>query len=182
MGTANGATAGITLTDNQIGCDSGATGTGLAIFDGAVSYDGTNNGPNNCLYGTAIIPGDSQNVNGEFMGAVGDSDVINDLLIAPTQTGGTFGGTVNFLNFTRAWASAVNNPAQPAGGTQSVSINCPANTFCSEITMNGMTVHDGQGQTVPIVNLTRGPGGPISLNLVNSTICTFGTPGPMKLH
>jgi hypothetical protein len=49
MGTTNGAIAGITLHDNQIGCDVGATGTGLAIFDGAVSYDGTNNGPSNCL-------------------------------------------------------------------------------------------------------------------------------------
>ncbi len=167
MGTTFGATAGITMIDNQIGCDSGATGTGLALFDGAVIVDGTNNGPNNCVVGTAIIPGNLQNINGQFTGVMGDSDVVNDLKIAPVETGGVlFGGTVNFLNFTAAWAASVTNAT-------SVLINCPANTYCGEITFNGLTAHGGDGQTLPIVDITRGAGGPFNLSLVNSTICAF---------
>lgn len=171
MGTTNGATAGITMIDNQIGCDVGPTGTALAIFDGAVVVDGTTNGPGNCVVGTAIIPGNLQNVNGEFRGVMGDSNTVHDLLIAPTETGGSvFGGTVNFLNFTQAWAASVTN-------TTSVAIDCPANTLCSDIIFNGLTAHGGAGELVPIVDIARDAGGPFNLTITNSTICSFGGAG-----
>jgi hypothetical protein len=171
LGTTNGATVGHTYIDNQIGCDSGVNGIGFAFFDGAVVVDGTTNGPNNCQIGTAIIPGNLQNVNGEFRGVMGDANTLHDLQIAPVETGGVlFGGTVNFLNFTQAWASSV-------GNVNSVAIDCPANTLCSEIIFNGLTAHGGPGQTVPIVDIARDAGGPFNLTLSNSTICSFGGAG-----
>jgi hypothetical protein len=118
-----------------------------------------------------------QNVNGEFMGVVGDSDVNQDLFIQPTWSGGSNpGGVINFLNFTRVWAAAISNAAAPTGGT-SVLINCPANTLCSEITFNGLTAHGGANQTSPIININRNAGGPINLTIANSTICSFGGSG-----
>jgi hypothetical protein len=176
QGTTGGLTAGITMRDNQIGCDVGVAGVGLAIFDGAVTVDGTTNGPNNCAYGTAIIPGNLQNVGGQFTGVMGDSDSVNDLLIAPTETGGVlFGGTVNFLEFDNAWAAAATPRSVPS--TISVLVNCPANTLCSQILFNGLTAHGSDQQTAPIVDFERGAGGPISLTLSNSQICSFGAAG-----
>lgn len=169
MGTINGATAGITMTDNQIGCDTGATGTGMAIFDGAVIVDGTNNGPNNCLIGTLIAPGTNQNANGQFSGVMGDSDVNNDLKIAPTST-----GVINFLNFTRVWAAAAGASLTTA---TSVAIDCPGSTLCSEIIFDGLTAHGTVNQTTPIIDIARDAGGPRRLTIANSTICSFGGAG-----
>jgi hypothetical protein len=53
-------TVGITVTDNDIVCKttiSGANAYGIVIYERAIWYDGTENGPEGCHIGTAVIPG-----------------------------------------------------------------------------------------------------------------------------
>ena len=53
-------TVRITVTDNDIVCKttiSGANAYGIVIYERAIWYDGTENGPEGCHIGTAVIPG-----------------------------------------------------------------------------------------------------------------------------
>jgi hypothetical protein len=175
--TANAATVGITVTDNAIVCNSAdstsvTNGVGIALFDGAVYYDGTQNGPEGCNIGTRIAPGtlSGQSQNAEFNGdgVFGDQSRTHDLLIQPGA-----GGVIDFLTIggKGPWASAT-------GNVNSVLIDCSASgASCQEFTFSGLQAHGGNGLTQPIVDIEGAAGGPYDLTIVGSNFCEFGTPG-----
>jgi len=162
--TSGGVTAGITLNNNVVGCDAGynTNGIGIAFFDGAISYNGTGNGPNNCYIGFEIIPGsvggNGQNVNGHFTGVLGDSsgthytgsNTPHELYINTT----TSNADIEWLYFANVWASGVLNTDQP------VYISNDAGGSCDQISFNGLISHGANtngstsaNQTVPIVGI-----------------------------
>ncbi len=76
LNTANAATPGTMLTDNAIVCKSNnsvsqANGIGIELLDGAVWYDGTQNGPEACNVGIKIDPG-TVSANGQHVELNGD--------------------------------------------------------------------------------------------------------------
>ena len=172
--TAGAATVGNTISDNVILCNnaaSKASGIGVALFDGAISYDGTQNGPEACNIGTEIVPGtvSGQSQNAEFNGdgTFGDQSATHDLLIQP-QTG----GTIDFLTIggKGPWAAATSN-------VNSVLIDCAATgSSCQEFSLNGLQVHGGSGQAQPVVDVEAGVGGPYDLTITGSNFCSFGLP------
>lgn len=173
--TAGAATVGNTLLDNNINCintTSRASGTGIALYDGSIWYDGTENGPLFCNVGFLVAPGTvssvAQSATLNADGVFGDQSGTHDLWIKPTT-----GGVVNFVTVggKGPWAAATSN-------VTSVLIDCTAaSSSCEEFNFTGLTVHGGAGQTVPIFSVVAGVGGPYDLSIVGSNICEFGTPG-----
>lgn len=170
--TAVAATSGNTYWDNTIGCintTSKASGIGFALYDGDIDYKGTNNGPEGCNIGFLVAPGTvsgaSQNVGGQFEGALGDQSATHDLLLQPT----TALGTVDFWNCNNCWAGAT-------GNVNSILISGSAGGSMQEITFNNLNVHGGAGQAQPIVSIVGGAQGPYDLSIIGSNICEFGTP------
>jgi hypothetical protein len=148
LGTTGGATVGITLDNNAIGCDH-LTGIGFAFFDGAVKWDGTTVGPNNCYINSEIVPGANQNVNGEFHGVLGDSAGSHggtnpmELYIEPQSAS----ATINWLLFKGIWAGGV------ASGDTEVYLGNRYGGGCSNIQFDGMRAHSAPSQTDPIVDI-----------------------------
>ena len=165
VGAANA--AGITWYDNVIGCDSGQTGsTGFAMFDGAITWDGANVGPNNCYINFAIIPGANQNVNGYLTHEVGDSAGTHggtnphDLLIQPTASS----AIINFLTIHDAWMSGV----MPTDNE--VLISNPNGAQISNVNVRGSTIHSAANQQgTPIVDIEGG----FLQNWTGNTICAW---------
>lgn len=145
-----GATAGITLENNRIACTaSGAGGVGFAFYDGAVKWDGTNEGPSNCYINTEIIPGANQIVNGQFYGVMGNSAGTHgggaspmELYIEPQSST----GTINWLNFANIWASSVE------AADTSIYIGNKNGGNCANIAFTGSAIH-GYGAQTNIVNI-----------------------------
>lgn len=169
-------TSGNNYYDNAILCAnsvSKANGIGFELSDGAVNYEGTDNGPEACHIGMLLNPGSissqNQNVGLRAHGVLGDQSGLYGLEIAPTVNG-SVGGTVQFVSFDAAWAASTGNQT-------AIYMSCPANTNCNHITFNNLIAHGGTGQTVPIVNIQQLQGGPNDFSLLNSTICSAGTPG-----
>jgi hypothetical protein len=150
LGTTGGATVGITLENNVIGCDSSSPpGIGFAFFDGAVKWDGTTLGPNNCYINSEIVPGANQNVNGAFRGVLGDSAGSHggtnpmELYIEPQSST----GVIEWLSFVDTWtAGTVASDTQIYVGNKNAG-------GCSNIKFLGVTVHSGPSQTNPMVNI-----------------------------
>jgi hypothetical protein len=148
-GTIHGETAGITLTDNRISCvDPSTTAVGFALFDGAVKWDGTNIGPNNCPINSEIVPGVNQDVNGQFTGTMGDSAGTHggsspkELYIEPQDVS----ATINWLEFSNIWVSSV----QP--NDTDVYIGNSHGASCANIGFTGGAFH-GYGNQTNVINI-----------------------------
>ncbi|CAB3784268.1 hypothetical protein [Pararobbsia alpina] len=171
-------TTGNNYYDNAILCinsTSQANGIGFLLADGAVNYEGTDNGPLGCHIGMALIPGSisgqNQNVGLRAHGVLGDQSGLYGLEIAPyVPSGASVGGAVQFVSFDAAWAASTSNQT-------AIYASCPANTSCNHITFNNIIAHGGSGQTVPIMNVQQGQGGPNDFSIVNSTLCSTGAAG-----
>jgi hypothetical protein len=173
--TAGAETVGISLIDNPIVCinaGSKATGIGVALFDGAVWYDGTQNGPLSCNIGVKIAPGLASGhvQNAEFNGdgVFGDQSTTHDLLVQPTAS-----GVIDFLTLggKAPWASAT-------GNVNSVLVDCSAaSASCEEFNFNGLVAHGGTAQSGPVVDIeATTTGGPYDLTIGGgSDFCSFGT-------
>jgi hypothetical protein len=153
-GTTGGISANETVENNRIGCDAGASGTGIgfAMFDGSVNYDGTNVGPSNCAKGTEVVPGASQNVNGFFKGVYGDSSGTHnggaqayELYIKPQAAS----GVIEWAQFIGGWAGAVVNTSIPI---YVAAYDAAHNSNCSNLKFVGVTAHsDDNAGTAPAV-------------------------------
>ncbi len=163
--TAGAETVGITAIDNAIGCinaTSKASGIGVALYDGALWYDGTQNGPEGCNIGTAIIPGSVsghvQEAQIDAKGVLGDQSATHDLLIQPSNSS----GYISFGSFDNAWA----------GGTSAtdneVLISVANGGTITNVAFNGGTYHSATNQTVPVFDVEGGSGG----GIVNLTLNT----------
>jgi hypothetical protein len=164
----NGSTGNTVIRDNVIYCAHPAgNAIGLAIYDGAaVMYYGGENGPYDCKYGTAIIPGASQLVLGNFMGVIGDSSGSNDLLIQPASST----GTAEYLNFTNAWVGGVTARDVP------VLINAHGGAV-RDIFFNGLVAHSGGNGSRRIIYVENG----VNITITGSHIVADGggtTAGP----
>lgn len=170
--TAGASTVGNTLWDNAIMCGlgGGVRGIGIALYDGAIWYDGTQNGPLGCAIGTLVAPGTvsgtSQNAELNADGVFGDQSLTHDLQIKPTGT-----GTVDFVTIggKGPWAGATSN-------YNSVLIDCTgASVSCQEFNFTGMVAHGGTGEAQPVFDVEAGAGGPYDLSITGSDICQFGS-------
>jgi hypothetical protein len=174
--TASATEAGVTLRDNAVVCGAfGLTGglAGVAVWDGDVTYDGTQNGPvGPCSYGLMITPssvgGVAQFVGGTFRGQLGDQQTIAGLYIKPGNL-----GHIDYLSVEdQAWAAARTS----SGTAVSVVIDCTTTgSACNEISIVGLVSHAGSGTTA-IVQVNAGYGGPDDFTLSNSTLCSAATP------
>ncbi|CAM6053265.1 unnamed protein product [Sphagnum tenellum] len=175
--TANATTVGITYIDNVINCGvNGASkaNVGFALFDGGITYDGTNNGPEGCQIGFSVAPGAISNGSGGYVaqnaqlvarGVFGDQSTTHDLWIAPTATGGV-GGIVDFIQSDGSWAA----------GVYPVLIDCSTSgVSCQEFTFNDPVFHTLNGSTYGMY-VQGGAGGPYDLSITSGTICSFETP------
>ena len=180
--TAGATTVGISYIDNVIICGiNGATHgiAGFALFDGGITYDGTNNGPEGCAVGFLIAPSSVSNGVGGYVaqnaqlvarGVLGDQSVADELLIKPNATGGV-GGVVDFIQCDGCWVGATSTD-------QPVSIDCTiANTSCQEITFSDIVAHSGSGYTGDVFGIYGGSGGPYDVSIIGGTICSFGNAG-----
>jgi hypothetical protein len=167
-------TVGITVTDNDIACKtttSKANAYGVVIYEGAIWYDGTENGPEGCHIGTAVIPGriggHSQSVALNGDGVFGDQSGAYNLLIQPTT-----GGQVNVVTIggKGPWAnSTANVPNVLIDGTHAATIQ--------QIIINGLFAGGGNGNTGPVVDIEGGANGPYNVLINNSIICQQGIAG-----
>jgi hypothetical protein len=173
-GTVGGpATVGITVWDNDIVCGKGGLSrghAGIAVYEGAIWYDGSENGPEGCNIGTLVAPGvisgHQQSVEFHGDGVFGDQSPKHDLLIKPQ------GGFVSFVSIggKHPWANAT-------GDVNSVLVDCTVSgSSCQNFTFGGFTVHGGSGQSRPIFDVEGGGGGPYLLSITGSDICQQGTP------
>jgi hypothetical protein len=148
--TSGSATVGITVRDNAIGCinsTSKATGVGVALYDGGIWYDGTQNGPEGCHIGIAVRPGtaggSSQKAQLDATGVLGDQSGSHDLLIEPL----TSLGNASYFDCNNCWA----------GGTTTVDnevlIDNPNGGVIYNLTFRGGTFHSGVNQTVPVIDV-----------------------------
>jgi hypothetical protein len=167
-------TVGITVTDNDIVCKtttSRANAYGVVIYEGAVWYDGTQNGPEGCHIGTAVIPGTvgghSQSVELNGDGVFGDQSGAYNLLIRPTT-----GGQVNVVTIggRGPWANSTTN-------VPSVLIDGAHAATMQQIIINGLFAGGGNGNTGPVVDIEGGANGPYNVLINNSIICQQGTAG-----
>ena len=167
---------GITWYDNRIGCSdaTNTTGVGFALFDGALTWDGANIGPNNCYINFAVIPGANQNINGFITHEVGDSAGTHggtnphELLIQPTASS----AVISFLTFHDAWMGGV----EP--NDNELLISNPNGAQISNLNFEGNMIHSAPNQQgTPIVDIEGG----FLQNWTGNTICawnpTFGTGG-----
>ncbi|MBV9377665.1 MAG: hypothetical protein JO320_21880, partial [Alphaproteobacteria bacterium] len=83
-------TVGITVSDNDIVCKtkiSKSQGIGVALYEGAIWYDGTQNGPEGCHIGTLVAPGvisgQQQAAQFDGDGVLGDQSGLYDFLVRP---------------------------------------------------------------------------------------------------
>jgi hypothetical protein len=167
-------TVGITVTDNDIVCKtttSRANAYGVVIYEGAIWYDGTENGPEGCHIGTAVIPGrvggHSQSVELNGDGVFGDQSGAYNLLIQPTT-----GGQVNVVTIggKGPWANSTTNvPNVLIDGTQAATMQ--------QIIINGLFAGGGNGNTGPVVDIEGGANGPYNVLINNSIICQQGIAG-----
>jgi hypothetical protein len=169
--TNNAQTVGTTVNDNAIVCGSAGTirGIGIAIFDGAIAYDGTQNGPLGCTIGIELVPGANQYASFVGRGALGDQSVTHDFLLAPSAAS----AKVAFVQCDSCWASATSSYNET-----SISLDASAGGAIEEITFNNLVAHGGNGQTLPIISIVDGGVGAVySFSLVNSTLCGFASSG-----
>ena len=167
-------TVGITVTDNDIVCKtttSRANAYGVVIYEGAIWYDGTENGPEGCHIGTAVIPGrvggHSQSVELNADGVFGDQSGAYNLLIQPTT-----GGQVNVVTIggKGPWANSTTNvPNVLIDGTHAATMQ--------QIIINGLFAGGGNGNTGPVVDIEGGANGPYNVLINNSIICQQGVAG-----
>lgn len=177
--TSGASTPGNTYWDNIINCSSntGLTpvkGTGFAVYDGGVDYNGSTNGPEGCNIGFLVAPGlaggNQQIAQVVGKGVLGDQSITHDFVIQPTGNG-TNGGVVLFLQMDGAWAGST-------GTEVPAYINCTnVGSACSDIQFNDFIVHGGGGNTGPVMDIEGGASGPFNLSITGSDICQFGTPG-----
>jgi hypothetical protein len=169
--TASAASSGNTYWDNSIVCDSAASrsrGTGFALYDGDIDYNGTTNGPESCYIGFLVAPGDvggqPQNVGGNFAGVLGDQSGLYDFVMQPR----TPRGVVDFFECINCWAAAT-------GDSSSILIDGATNGgSLQELSFINLNAHGGNGLTRPIVDIRAGAGGPYDLSIIGSNICEFG--------
>jgi hypothetical protein len=169
--TVQAASPGNTYNDNLIICPTitgpaPANSVGFALYDGGISYDGTQNGPEGCHIGFKIAPGAiggvAQEAGGLFRGVFGDQSGLNDLLIQPTDP---LGGVID-MQSTGSWAAATLNKT-------SVLIDCSTGS-CVNLSFVQFTVHAGAAQSMPVMKLkSSGTGGFFDFSLVDSSICGY---------
>jgi hypothetical protein len=161
-------TVGITMTDNGMVCGRYGTprGKGLVVHDGAVWYDGTQNGPLGCTVGIEIVPvgigTDPQWVQFNGDGVFGDQSTLHDLWIHPGQ-----GGWLSPVRVSGKgpWANQTSN-----GNAVLIDCTAPTESFCDGITIDNLIAFGGSDQNQPVVDIKAGPGGPFNFSLTNSNI------------
>ena len=170
------ATVGITLDDNSIVCKTATSKTnayGVVLYEGGVSYNGHQNGPEGCHIGTAVIPGVLagyvQHVQFDGDGVFGDQSGLYNLLVQPV------GGAVQPLTIggKEPWANA-------AISGQSVLIDCTNANTCNEFTIRGLIANSG-GYAGPAVDIEGGVNGPYDLTYALGTICAQNTTSPSAI-
>jgi hypothetical protein len=156
--TAGANTVGLTINDNTITCISSASkasGVGFVIYDGAATYDGTQNGPEGCNIGVLIAPGavsgHGQNAQIIAHGVLGDQSGTNGLRIKPTDSS----AVISFSEFDDGWAS------QSGTSATNVLIDNTAGAQIYNITFQGGWYHAGINQSVPVFQITPGSTGNI---------------------
>lgn len=162
--TAGGETVGNTIWDNTIGCAnaiSKASGIGVALYDGAIDYDGTENGPEGCNMGVAVIPGTVSGVgqNAQLLarGVLGDQGTTYGLAIVPS----TASGIISFSEVYDGWAAGVG-----ASGTP-VLISNVNGGIIEGVKLLGGFYHSGAGATGPIVDIEGNASGAGAMGLIS---------------
>lgn len=168
--SSNVSTTGVHAVNNQISCNQAGTPTpnsiGVALYDGAVAYDGGNVGPYDCNYGTALIPGTApgggaQRATGTFTGVLGDTPITASLLIDPA----TPLGAAVFLQFTGCWASEnTNTTAASFTGSQSGTLLTAGSVTGAALAPNEIVSYPG-GAAEMIVSDGTGSGGAGTYNV-----------------
>jgi hypothetical protein len=164
-------TTGITVTDNSIVCKTTASQTsayGVVIYEGAIWYDGTQNGPQGCHVGTAVIPGtlggDPQFVSFNGDGVFGSASGLYNLLIQPAA-----GGTVAPVTI-----GGKGPQANGTGNTGSILIDGTVGTV-EEVAISGIYASAGGSTTHAALDVEGGTLGPFDVNISNSLLCGQGT-------
>lgn len=167
-------TVGITITDNDIVCKtpaSSAQGIGVALYEGAIWYDGTQNGPEGCHIGTLVAP---SNINGvgqavqlDADGVLGDQSGLHDFYVHPNNH-----GVISYITLggKAPWASATSD-------LTTALIDCTdATVSCQNVSITGAVFHGGNNLNVPILDIEGGAGGPYNVSVIGSQICPAGNP------
>lgn len=146
-----GSTPGTTLRDNQVVCYTANTAaTGIALYDGALRYYGSDSGPYGCNIGLAIKPGTvggaRQLALGQFDGVLGDSSITADLDVNTTSTI----AAAFYLKFVNAWAASISATDTP------VRIRNTGGGILKNLVFSGGIFHSGASQTTPIFDIQAG--------------------------
>ena len=164
-------TVGITVTDNDIACKtttSKANAYGIVIYEGAIWYDGSQNGPEGCHVGTAIIPGtlggDTQYVTFNGDGVFGDQSGTYNLLIQPASGGYVYPVTIGGRG---PWANTTTS-------TSNLLIDGRVGGVIEEVAINGIFATAGGSATSPALDIEGGTNGPFDVHVGNSLFCGQG--------
>ena len=140
--------------------------------------NGTQNGPEGCNIGVAIIPGSasdhSQFAQFDGKGVMGDQSASYDLLMQPSNSLGIIG----FSEVDNGWSGGTN------ATEREVLISTENGGAILNLTFTGGTYHSGPAQTVPVFDIESGASGAGLYNLIvnavsvdcwlSSTACTVG--------
>lgn len=150
--TANSMTVGNSIINNAIVCigdDSKANAIGVALYDGAIWYNGTEVGPEMCRYGMTVLPGTvgglAQQAQFQITGVMGDQSGWIDMLIRPN----TSLGVVAFSEIIGGWASA--------GKGGQLHIDNSMGGRIMGINVIGGFFHSSAAQVEPIIRLQGDP-------------------------
>ena len=167
--TVHAATSGVTLLDNNILCNSSpsrSSAIGVAVYDGNIDYNGTNNGPELCHIGMAWLPGnvggDYQYVGGAFRGVLADNSGLYGLLIQPQ----TSDGLVQFVDCEACWASSY-----PYSAVGVMIDGASHGGTIAQITFHKLTTKLAPNQSVPGMDIEGGSGGLYDIQVNDSFIC-----------
>ena len=160
--------AGLIIDDNNIACKNSASKTGaygVVIYSGSVSYNGTQNGPEGCYIGTAVIPGtvggNAQYAQFDGDGVFGDQSGLYNLLVQPTA-----GGVLEplLIGGKEPWAN------YSSSGHPSVLIDCTSAATCEEFRISGLTANIGAANSIGL-DLEGGANGPYDVTIEHSSFC-----------
>jgi hypothetical protein len=172
--TAAGVSVGLTMVDNTIICGSNGTirGVGVALYDGGINYDGTQNGPFGCNIGFEIIPGTisgvGQNAQLYARGVLGDSSITYGFLLRPQ----TSLGAVEFSEINEGWVGAANTTTSVP-----VLISNINGGIIQGVKFVGGFYHSSTNQSVPVIDIegnSSGTGSLRNIGIIGTEIDCWG--------